>query len=150
MQPAGLGGRHVGDNCVHHLTMRVDFERQLLGHFWSCPDSLRRGVKSFVRRVNLNSCDYLEEIAELAGSHSAPSGDHAAFLRDVSARVQRDNQHLSTEASLLVAEIDRISHPEKRRAHKWQQDAAALLLTSLALAGTACDPAPRPAVRRRS
>jgi hypothetical protein len=60
----GLAGRHFGDNCVHHLTMPVDFERQVLAHFHGCPAALRRPAKEFVRRVNANSCDYLEAIAQ--------------------------------------------------------------------------------------
>lgn len=141
----GMGGRHIGEDCTHHLTMRVDFERQLLSQFWGCPESLRQRVKSFIRRVNLNSCDYLDEIADAADSGSATAEDQEEFLRNISARVQRDNQGFATEGSQLVAEINQISQPEKRRSHMWQQDAAALLLTSLALSGTACDPVPRPA-----
>lgn len=132
----GLAGRHFGDNCVHHLTMRVDFERQVLDHFWGCPAPLRRRAKDFVRRVNANSCDYLEEIAEAAAGGFSGAAERNEFLRRLAARVRRDNDRFAAEANGLVKKISRNSQPVARRSGMWQQDAAALLVSSLTLAAT--------------
>jgi radical SAM superfamily enzyme YgiQ (UPF0313 family) len=132
----GLAGRHFGDNCVHHLTMRVDFERQVLDHFWGCPGPLRRRAKDFVRRVNTNSCDYLEEIAQAAASGFSGPADRNEFLRRLGARVRRDNERFAVEANGLVNRISRSSQPVARRSGIWQQDAAAVLVSSLTLAAT--------------
>jgi radical SAM superfamily enzyme YgiQ (UPF0313 family) len=132
----GLAGRHFGDNCVHHLTMRVDFERQVLDHFWGCPAPLRRRAKDFVHRVNANSCDYLEEIAEAAAGGFSGPADRNEFLRRLAARVRRDNDRFAAEANGLVNKINRSSQPVAKRSGMWQQDAAALLVSSLTLAAT--------------
>jgi anaerobic magnesium-protoporphyrin IX monomethyl ester cyclase len=132
----GLAGRHFGDNCVHHLTMRVDFERQVLDHFWGCPAPLRRRAKDFVRRVNTNSCDYLEEIADAAAGGFGGAADRNEFLRRLAARVRRDNERFAAEANGLVNRISRTSQPVARRSGMWQQDAAAVLVSSLTLAAT--------------
>ena len=133
----GLAGRHFGDNCVHHLTMRVDFERQVLDHFWGCPAPLRRRAKDFVRRVNANSCDYLEEIAEAAAGGFSRAAERNEFLCGLAARVRRDNDRFAAEANGLVNRISRTSQPVAKRSGMWQQDAAALLVSSLTLAATA-------------
>ena len=132
----GRAGRHFGDNCVHHLTMRVDFERQVLDHFWGCPAPLRRRAKDLVRRVNANSCDYLKEIAEAAASGFSGPADRNEFLRRLGARVRRDNDRFAAEANGLVNQISRTSQPVARRSGMWQQDAAAVLASSLTLAAT--------------
>lgn len=132
----GLAGRHFGDNCVHHLTMRVDFERQVLDHFWGCPAPLRRRTKDFVRRVNANSCDYLEEIAEAAAGGFSGAAERNEFLHGLAARVRRDNDRFASEAKGLVNKISRTSQPVARRSGMWQQDAAALLVSSLTLTAT--------------
>jgi radical SAM superfamily enzyme YgiQ (UPF0313 family) len=132
----GLAGRHFGDNCVHHLTMRVDFECQVLDHFWGCPVPLRQRAKDFVRRVNANSCDYLEEIVEAAARGFSGPADRNEFLRRLAARVRRDNGRFTTEADGLVNKISRSSQPVTRRSGMWQQDAAAVLVSSLTLAAT--------------
>jgi radical SAM superfamily enzyme YgiQ (UPF0313 family) len=149
----GLAGRHYGDGCVHHLAMRVDFERQVLSHFWDCPASLRRRAKAFVRRVNLNSCDYLDEIARTVGTGFKNAAAKDRFLRGLSTRVRRDNGRFTGEAAKLVAEIYQHSQPRKRHTGMWQQDAAAVLISSLALATassvtsqTVVDPPPPPIV----
>jgi anaerobic magnesium-protoporphyrin IX monomethyl ester cyclase len=136
----GLAERHCPENCVHHLTMRADFERQLLAHFWSCPESLRQRVKDFTRRVNLDSCQYLEEIADRAEKGFADRADRAAYVQNLSARVRLDNIRFSEEGSQLVAAIGRASQPQKRVAGMWRQDAAAVLVSSLTLvAGSSCN-----------
>jgi hypothetical protein len=130
----GLAGRHYGDNCVHHLTMRVDFERQVLQQFWGCPARLRQRAKDFVRRVNANSCDYLEEIAAAAATGFSGPADRNEFLRRLAVRVRRDNSRLTAEANRLVGKISQTSQPASKRTGMWQQDAAALLASSLTLA----------------
>jgi anaerobic magnesium-protoporphyrin IX monomethyl ester cyclase len=148
----GLAGRHFGDNCVHHLTMRVDFERQVLDHFHGCPSSLRQRAKAFVRRVNVNSCDYLEEIGAAAAAGLGGSAGRDEFLRELAARVRKDNLRFAAQAAQLVKELNLTSQPQARRSGMWQQDAAAVLASSLALATTTscsrsthmCEIAPQP------
>ena len=133
---SGLAGRHFGDDCVHHLAMRVDFERQLLEHFRGCAPALRSRAKDFVRRVDLNSCDYLDEIADAAG-RGFGGGERKEFSGELGRRVERDNRRFTKEGRQLVAEINRDSQPEARRSGMWQQDAA-VLLSSLALVTASC------------
>ena len=45
MMYVGLAGRHFGDNCVHHLTMRVDFERQVLQPLLGLPRAVAPRAK---------------------------------------------------------------------------------------------------------
>jgi radical SAM superfamily enzyme YgiQ (UPF0313 family) len=140
----GLAGRHFGDECVHHLTMRVDFERQLLAHFYQCPPRLDRQAKEFIRRVNLNSCDYLDELANRAAAGFADDEARQAYLHDLRRRVQRDNDRFHDRAEALLDTVHQRIVPCRVG---WRADAAALLLaSSVALAGTAsCEMAPRPA-----
>lgn len=133
----GLAGRHYGDGCVQHLAMQVDFERQVLDHFWGCPAPLHRRAKEFVRRVNLNSCDHLETIAAAAAGLSSQAA-REAFARDLARRVWRDDQRFMAEAARLVADIHRASQPVGQRAGRWSHDAAAFLASSLALLAGAC------------
>jgi anaerobic magnesium-protoporphyrin IX monomethyl ester cyclase len=132
----GMGKRHVEDDCVHHLTMRVDYERQLLAHFWNCPDTLRSNAKDFIRRVNLNTCDYLDEIANAAQTGFATTDAQQQFIRNMLNRIGLENDRFTSEGLALVTEFNRASQPEKR-SRNWQQDAAALLVSSLALTGNA-------------
>jgi len=130
----GLASRHFGDNCVHHLTMRVDFERQVLDHFHGCSSSLRRRAKEFVRQVNSRSCDYLEEIAAVTAAGFSDAAARDKFLRGLAARVRSDNQRSAAEAMRLLDDIHRGAQLEASRSGMWQQDAAALLASSLTLA----------------
>jgi hypothetical protein len=145
---AGLEGRHFGEDCVHHLAMRVDFECQLLKHFRGCPDSLHKKAKEFVRNVNLNSCDYLDEIADAAATGFGSSEERSKFLAGLRARVAGDNHCFAEEGMALVARVNQDPQSQVGRARMWQQEAA-VLLSSLALVATSCSPiftemAPRP------
>lgn len=97
-----LFDRHHADENVHHLAMRVDYERQLLAQFHACSDDLRLRAKAFVRDVNLRSVGFLLRIAELAGAGITPRGDQADALR-------RDNradiEALERRAQVLLDEI---------------------------------------------
>ena len=147
----GLAGRHFGEGCVHHLTLRVDFERQLLAHFHECPPRLHRQAKEFIRRVNLNSCDYLDEVAGRVADGFAQDEAKQEFLDELTERVQEDNDRLTAEANALLVGINQQIAPRRGTWGAWQQDAAALVIaSSVALAGpiaggqTVVDPPPPP------
>ena len=139
MMYACLQGRHYGDDCVNHLTMRVDYERQLLEHFWSCTSSLHQQVKDFICRVNLNSCDHLEAIAESADAGFISHKKLDSFVNRLAVQVRRDNQRFTGEGLRLLDEIANASRPQKRPSSQWQTEAAAVIVSSLTLFGvTSC------------
>lgn len=99
-----LFDRHHSEENVHHLTMRVDYERQLLGQFFNCPDDLRVRAKAFVRDVNLRSAAFLQRIGELAEAGAEPRSVSAAALRRDS---DEDVRVLLQRAESLLTEIRR-------------------------------------------
>ncbi|MCY3021412.1 MAG: radical SAM protein [Planctomycetota bacterium] len=135
-----LEGRHYGDDCVQHLTMAVDYEHQLLGHFFHTDDELRRQVKSFTMRVNLNTCAYLEELADAADGPALSETARRALVGEVMRRAQADDAAFAAEGDGLLAKIRRAAIVEPRREWAgWTQKAAAVTLAaSLALGATAC------------
>lgn len=91
LMAATLFERHHGDDNVHHLAMRLDYERQLLGHFFHCPPELARRVRTFVRRVNLRSCDLLDALGRQAAQGFASPAERQEFVAEFRRRVQALN-----------------------------------------------------------
>jgi anaerobic magnesium-protoporphyrin IX monomethyl ester cyclase len=134
----GLIGRNYGNDCTHHLTMQVDYEMQLLEHFFGCPSHVRRQVKNYITRVNLNSCDYLDEIAEAVG-HGFRSGDaRTQYISGLVRRVKRDNDKFAAESEMLLAAIRRTAMCKRPDNLAWPQKVAAAMIATIALAGTSC------------
>jgi anaerobic magnesium-protoporphyrin IX monomethyl ester cyclase len=134
----GLIGRNYGNDCTHHLTMRVDYEMRLLEHFFGCPAHVRRQVKNFIQRVNLNSCDYLAEIADAAGRGFRSDDARAQYVSALVLRVKRNNDKFAAESELLLNAIRRAAMYKRPDNLAWQQKAAAAMIATIALAGTSC------------
>lgn len=97
-----LFDRHHVDENVHHLAMRVDYERQLLDRFFHCSGNLRARAKAFVRDVNLRSADFLLRIVKLAEAGVRPMSVDADTLHRDSLEDIRD---LEQRAQVILAEI---------------------------------------------
>jgi len=127
--------RHHSDDNLHHMAMRVDYERQLLSHFFNCSSQLTRRARNFISSVNLNSCDYLEELAS-AASRGLDSGSlRKSFVSDVRRRMLADNDRLENKGIALLMDIHQaagtLSH---ERRSGWPQAAASVgLATTLTL-----------------
>ena len=116
------------------MPSEVGLFRVFLGSEAGTADSLRRlgpgqtpgqneRALKIVNRLDLHACFNLLLLKN-------------EFLRGLAARVRRDNDRFAAEAKGLVNRISRTSQPVARRSGMWQQDAAALLVSSLTLAAT--------------
>lgn len=59
--------RNYGAEGLHHLVMAVDYEHQILAHFFGTTDALRRDVKAFIVHANLDTCRHLEAATKQCG-----------------------------------------------------------------------------------
>jgi len=149
--------RNYGDRALHHQTMSLDYEYQLLAHFLGATEALRKQVKDYVVTVNRNTCEYLEEsiraVARAPGE--SPATD---LINDLRRRVRADNRRLGASGERLLQDIRMVAlqrcRPTKDR--RVGKAAAAGLAAALTLAGTGrparshiCEAAP-PWVRRQA
>jgi anaerobic magnesium-protoporphyrin IX monomethyl ester cyclase len=138
--------RNYGWDCLHHRVMDVDYESTLLDHFYPQANNARltAKVKSFVRRANLNTCDYLEEvIAKATMGLDEPSYTQA--VEELSRRMRADEARLANEADHLLDQIRtraartplRSIGPERTQPASRSRNvvAAAGLAASIAVAG---------------
>ena len=103
---ATMEERNRRGDCLHHLTMELDYLLQLREDFEGRTPDLRRRVKDFVRQVNLNTCDYLDEIARMAGNPIFDNQERiAAFEQDLHARMVQDQHRLQESGALLRDEL---------------------------------------------
>jgi len=122
---------HAADN-LHHLAMRVDYERQLLAQFFGCPESLCARAKNFVVRVNRRSADFLLAIADLAEASAPRQPD----IEDLRHAATADTALLTHEGSRVLAEIHAQAALARRRVlpDNARTAAAVSLAASLVLA----------------
>lgn len=136
--------RNYGDeqhDGIHHLVMQVDYEHQLLGHFFQHVPALRERVKAYIVDVNLNSCSHLEEALDAAalGLSEAQRAQLAAGLRR---RVVADDARFLARGRALLDEIRLLARERPRAvARPRRATAVASIAVSLALAG--CTRTPR-------
>lgn len=130
-----FAGRNAGLNCLQHVTMDVDYQHQLLVHFKGVRPRLRRRVKDYLVRVNLNTCGYLDEVAHAAAEGLASPHSRSTFAAGLTARIAEDNGRLAAEGDALLAEIRAAFQEEPRHAAApWRRRAAvAGLAATLAL-----------------
>jgi radical SAM superfamily enzyme len=137
--------RNYGD-CLHHKVMDVDYENTLLNHFFPQPRCTQLGAraKTFIRRANHNTCDYLDEVVAKA----AKGLDEAQYRQTVAqmcCRMRRDEARLVREANQLLDQIrsqaERPSAPhggaKQAVSRSRSAVAAAGLAASMAVAGYA-------------
>ena len=98
--------RNFGAGCLHHRTMDVDYENTLLNHFLASKHDvgLTAAIKDFVRRVNLNTCDYLDEVVGEAGA-ALDEPHYRRIVADLCRRMRTDETRLSVEADRLLDRI---------------------------------------------
>lgn len=126
--------RNYGDEGLHHLTMQIDYEQQLLGRFFGARGGLRRRVKQAIVEVNLNTCEHLEAVVEGVPRLAGPA-ERAAFAAKIKARVSQDNLRLGRKVKALLDEIRARPLRPARRPRLVQVAAGAGLVASLAAAG---------------
>jgi anaerobic magnesium-protoporphyrin IX monomethyl ester cyclase len=135
MHPA-FRERNYGDLGLHHRTMAVDYEHQLLVHFFGHDEDLRRRVRRFIVAVNLNTADHLERMAGAVSSGDVARTGLAASVSDFRAAIARDGARLGREAERLLMDIRaaaRSANPPGTR--PWVRKAtAAGLVASLSVA----------------
>jgi radical SAM superfamily enzyme YgiQ (UPF0313 family) len=96
--------RNYGDQPLHHKTMSVDYEYQLLAHFFQADAALRARVKGYITTVNLNTCEHLEAIVAtvargLADRHLAD------FSEERRALVEADNRRLTQVGDDILGDV---------------------------------------------
>ena len=139
MYPA-FEARNYGDEGLHHLTMQIDYEQQLLQRFFGPHEALRRRVKQQIVKVNLNTCDHLDRLIAGVDALADPS-DAALLLEEIKAGVVRDNERLGREVKALLDEIRTAPFQPTRgkKASGWVQAAASAgLVASVTLASAGC------------
>jgi anaerobic magnesium-protoporphyrin IX monomethyl ester cyclase len=99
---SAFSGRNFGENCIHHTTMAVDYECQILEHFVGCSRLLKQRVKQFIVDVNLNTCEYLAEAIHAAHSGFATAHQRHAFLNELHRRVSADNDRFQQKGGGLL------------------------------------------------
>jgi anaerobic magnesium-protoporphyrin IX monomethyl ester cyclase len=132
-----LEDRSRSDFCVQHTAMSVDFEHQLLEHFFQPDRDLRQRVKAYVAEVNRNTCAYLYEIVDMAIKGSSSE----RFLDDLKSRIEDDDRVFFVRGDKLLKEVRLSAKPaEQRTAAKslGRTAVAAGLATSLLVSGPGC------------
>jgi anaerobic magnesium-protoporphyrin IX monomethyl ester cyclase len=132
--------RNYGDEGLHHLTMQIDYEQQLLRRFFGRHEALRRRVKKLIVAVNNSTCEHLQAV--IAGvPRLSTRADREAFGAEIRERVLRDNERLGREVQQLLDEIRGVPlrPAARRRATSWMHAAArAGIAASVGLAAGAC------------
>ncbi len=136
--------RNYGLGGLHHQTMAVDYEQQLLNHFYGSPRGVREQVKAFVRSVNRDTADTLREVGEGIGAGSITRTNARGIAQALTRRVREANRRLGAEAAVLRAELARAAAAQRgaRRGlidHPWVRTAAAAgLATTIGASAAAC------------
>jgi len=138
-----LAGRSATMSCVNYLAMLVDFELQLLERFHGRRDALRRESRELIRRLNGDTAERLETIADMAekdclsGAHGM---SHLEGLLDETVAADRD---FSREAAELTRRIrSAASQRQPTRFRLSLPAAAAALLATSALFGQTAETSP--------
>ena len=132
--------RNYAEQGLHHLSMHLDYQAQLLGHFFGIGRALRRRVKSLLVEVNHNTCDHLDTVVAAVprlGSAEA----RQAFGAELRQRVLGDDQRLDLAVRELLDEVHRTAvQPSERRVRRgWRRAAAtAGLAATVTLAAAGC------------
>lgn len=132
--------RNYGESCLHHTGMRVDFEHQLLTHFWSDCKNLRQQTKDFIVSVNSNTCQYLEEVVSEVDRGFAHRAELREFSENLKHRLDADNRRLSKIGQQLLWEIrlTALRKSTKSKTGLARKVAAAGLAVTLLAGATGC------------
>lgn len=115
--------RNYGADCLHHLVMAVDYEHQLLSHFFGSTGALRRAVKAFIVEANLDTCRHLQAIIDAV--RALPErADRPLIAARFRVAVEQDNDRLSRKAHSLLQRIRSLA-VQRRTQPGWVRSAAA-------------------------
>jgi anaerobic magnesium-protoporphyrin IX monomethyl ester cyclase len=98
--------RNYGESALHHLAMQIDYEQQILRHFFGPHDALRRQVKRLIVTVNHNTCDHLEAVARTVPHLSTPAA-LTAYAAELRRSVAADDERLGGQVRDLLDRIRR-------------------------------------------
>ena len=136
---AAFRDRNYGERGLHHLAMRVDYEHQLLAHFWGRDQTLWRRTKAFVVAANLDTCGFLEEALAAVGRGFADDAAARAYALELRERVEQAGARLAREADALLDQFRTALNERRRRPRAWLNKAAAAgLAATLAVVPAAC------------
>lgn len=132
--------RNYGDRGLHHLTMQVDYEHQLLSHFFGPREALRRRVKAYVRAVNGNTAGHLERLVDAIARLDDPATHVADLVARHRPRLRADDAELTSRGQRLLEELRSEARPVPAPlAAAWVRTAtAAGLAATLTVSAAAC------------
>ena len=130
--------RNFGPHPLHYLSSQVDYEHQVRMDFFGTTPSLRAATKGFIRAVNNNTVDYLEEICAAVRAGRADK----ALGRELAARVARDDRRMHAEGQALLARLRQIE--ERRSSARARAVFAASVALTIAGCRTPAKPQPQP------
>jgi hypothetical protein len=130
--------RNYHEDGLHHLTMQVDFEHQLLAHFFGTEPRLRRRVKQFIVTVNHDSCAWLRAIVAALRDGVPGPAERARLVARLTSAIAAANASLGQVGHALVDDIRDLGR-RRTRQRAWARGAAAAgLAASLTLLPAAC------------
>jgi len=128
--------RNYGETSLHHSAMRLDYEHQLLAHFFGTEPALQQRVKGFVHEVNADTAAHLTRIFDALTAGEDP----ARVARTVGERVAARDRELDALAARILREVQAAA-PGPRRGTQavWAcRAAAASLAATLSIGGPGC------------
>jgi len=137
---AAFRARNYGEHGLHHTTMRVDYEHQLLAHFFGRDETLRRRVKAFVVDANLDTCGFLEELLERVARGFDGEADERAWVEGLTQRIGEADERFAAGAERILADLRETVAARRSPSHRaWMRKAAAAgLAATLAASPAAC------------
>jgi anaerobic magnesium-protoporphyrin IX monomethyl ester cyclase len=142
-----FSGRIFGEPCVQHTAMAVDYERQILDHFFGCPSLLGQRIRQFIVDINLNTCDYLAEFIDIARSGFATTHQRQLFMNELHHRLASDNERFHRKGAELLSQVRSRAEEPQGRSHASRMKltaAKAALLASVAIAPAGATPGSGP------
>jgi radical SAM superfamily enzyme YgiQ (UPF0313 family) len=122
--------RNFGENSLHNLTMQVDYEHQILQHFFNSTYQLRQQVKQYVIDVNLNTCNHLKCIINSVMDGFRNGTGIAPYAQEITDAVAADDRRLIQNGEALLTKIHNISAKRIMISSKWLKGAAAASLAA--------------------
>jgi anaerobic magnesium-protoporphyrin IX monomethyl ester cyclase len=114
--------RVFGETSAHAMTTIIDHEHRILAHFFGTTLELRRAVRDYVREVNLNSVEHLEDGVAAVRSGFRSDAARAECREELTRRVGADDQRLWAMGQQLRDHVHAAAEAAQARA--WQELAA--------------------------
>jgi anaerobic magnesium-protoporphyrin IX monomethyl ester cyclase len=136
--------RNHSDDGLHHVAMALDYEHQLLGHFFSTTESIRRQVKRFIIEVNLNTVAHLEAIIDAVLRGQVTGSERDPFTIARKGLIDLDGQTLSARADEIFDQMRWRARSGSREpdVHGWRKAATAAGLAASVALSAGCERSP--------